>query len=69
MFEAYLANPHLIDERYRDHAERVYKSAGVEDDNVLRLITTRNYVAGMTDPYATDQHARLFMSPERVRFS
>jgi len=67
LFDAYYGNERLINEHYRQHCKEAYKDVCKSDsDPVFRLILVRNYVAGMTDSYATQQHARLFMSSERI---
>ena len=66
LFGAYIQNQDLISNEYKDHSAKVYSSIGISDSGLLKLITTRNYVAGMTDAYATDQHVKLFMSSERA---
>ena len=69
LFEAYWETPELVDRTYRDHSDRSYRAAGVTDDKLLRLIMVRNYIAGMTDAFATNQHKRLFMSSEPITFA
>jgi len=66
LYDAYLLNQDLISNEYKEHSAKVYASIGISDSSLLKLITTRNYVAGMTDAYATDQHVKLFMSSERA---
>ncbi len=68
LFNAYFQNPDLIDAKYYEHCEKVYKKIGISDEKLLKLIIVRNYIAGMTDPFASDQHARLYMALERIRF-
>lgn len=68
LFEAYWEEEGLIKEEYREHSREVYQKAGISDEKLLKLITIRNYIAGMTDAFATDQHSRLYMSSERIRF-
>ena len=68
LFNAYFQNPDLIDAKYYKHCLKVYKKIGISDEKLLKLIIVRNYIAGMTDPFASDQHARLYMSSERIRF-
>ncbi len=58
----------LIKREYREHCQKVYKKIGVRDEKLLKLIMVRNYIAGMTDAFATDQHAILFMPSEHIRF-
>lgn len=68
LFNAYFQNPDLIDAKYYKHCLKVYKKIGISDEKLLKLIIVRNYIAGMTDPFASDQHARLYMALERIRF-
>ena len=68
LFNAYFEKPELINSEYYEHCEKVYKKAGISDEILLKLIIVRNYIAGMTDPFASDQHARLYMALERIRF-
>ncbi len=69
LFDAYMDKPDLIDHEYRKRCEKSYGAVGVTDACELHLIMVRDYVAGMTDPFATNQHKRLFMSSEQVTFS
>ena len=66
LFEAYEKTPELIKKEYREHCAKAYKPLGVAAGKILNLITVRNYIAGMTDAFATAQHTRLFMSSEPV---
>jgi dGTPase len=68
LFNAYFENQGLIDSKYYEHCLTVYKEMGISDEKLLNLIIARNYIAGMTDPFASDQHARLYMPLERIRF-
>jgi len=68
LFNAYFEKPDLINSEYYEHCEKVYKKLGISDEKFLKLIIVRNYIAGMTDPFASDQHARLYMALERIRF-
>jgi len=68
LFNAYFEKPELINSEYYEHCEKVYKKAGISNKKLLKLIIVRNYIAGMTDPFASDQHARLYMALERIRF-
>jgi dGTPase len=68
LFSAYFEEPNLINSDYYEHCEKVYKEAGISNEKLLRLIIVRNYIAGMTDPFASDQHAKLYMPLERIRF-
>jgi dGTPase len=56
----------LINRSYREHCQRAYADVCDPDEDLFKLILVRNYVAGMTDSFAIQQHARLFMSSERV---
>lgn len=60
LFEAYYSDDKLVAEDYRKYMEKVYENK--VDKKYLKLITAKNYVAGMTDSYALEQHSRLFMS-------
>jgi len=60
-----MAEMKLIPRDYHDAAEKAYGQY-VRNNKFLNLITVRNYIAGMTDVFATNQHARLFMPLERV---
>lgn len=66
LFEAYWRNEKLIKGKFREHCSRAYNF--IKNKDLLKLITVRNYIAGMTDAFATDQHARLYLSSERIRF-
>jgi dGTPase len=68
LFEAYFECPSLIKGEYYKHCETTYQKTGIADGNLLKLMIVRNYIAGMTDPFASDQHARLYMPLERIRF-
>jgi dGTPase len=62
LFAAYWQNPDLIPEGFRRRTERAY--GGIIGAEEVRVMSVRNYIAGMTDPYATAQHKRLYMSSE-----
>jgi len=68
LFNAYYQDTDLIRTEYYDHCSEVYQKIGVTNEGLLRLMIVRNYIAGMTDPFASDQHARLYMPLERIRF-
>jgi dGTPase len=68
LFNAYFENPGLINSRYFEHCHMVYEKTGISDKTLLKIIIARNYIAGMTDVYASNQHARLYMSLENIRF-
>ena len=65
LFGAYRQMPDLIDRQYAEYCKEAYRAAGVPE-KLLDIILARNYVAGMTDPFATNQHRRLFASSEPV---
>jgi len=67
LFEAYLGNQNLINKPYRAQCEQAYRDICEPGTSLFNLILVRNYVAGMTDFFATQQYARLFMSSERIR--
>jgi dGTPase len=69
LFVVYRDNPDLIEDSYRDNCREAYEAAGVNSDDDLKLLMVSNYVAGMTDAYAIERHAALFMSSERIIFS
>lgn len=56
----------LINKSYRKHCQHAYADVYDADENLFKLILARNYVAGMTDSFAIQLHARLFMSSERI---
>ena len=58
----------MIKAEYYEHCKKTYQKIGISDEKLLNLIIARNYIAGMTDPFASDQHARLYMALERIRF-
>lgn len=68
LFKAYFECPSLIKAEYYNHCLKAYKNISISDEKLLKLIIVRNYIAGMTDPFASDQHARLYMALERIRF-
>ncbi len=68
LFNAYYEEEGLLKREYRDNAKRAYKKLGISDSKVVKLLTVRNYIAGMTDVFAIDQHTRLYTPAERVRF-
>lgn len=69
LFDVYRDNPDLIENSYRENSHAAYEDAGVTSEEDLNLLTVRNYVAGMTDAFAIERHAALFMSSERIIFS
>jgi dGTPase len=66
LFEACRDNEDLINKSYREHCQRAYGDVCDPKSDLFRLILARNYVAGMTDSFAIQQHARLFMSSEHI---
>jgi len=67
LFNAYFEKIELIKKYYRDEMREAYSPyINSRDEDLLRLVTVRNYIAGMTDVFATKQHAFLFMSLEQV---
>jgi dGTPase len=67
LFNAYLKKKELIPEDYRKAMSKAYRNYIGTDEDLLHLITVRNYIAGMTDPFAMNQHACLFTALERVQ--
>ncbi len=67
LFKAYLEDESLIKKTYREHCRNSYQDIYDSDKNLFKLILVRNYIAGMTDAFATNQHARLYISSERIR--
>ncbi len=68
LFNAYLNTFNLIGSEYRKDARKTYTQIGIEDKEMITWLTVRNYVAGMTDAFAINQHARLFTAREQVSF-
>jgi dGTP triphosphohydrolase len=66
LFKACYDHVDLINKSYTEHCQRAYADICDPKSNLFRLILARNYVAGMTDSFATQQHARLFMSSEHI---
>jgi len=67
LFEAYWREEGLIKKEYRDHCKEVYQQSGISNEKLLKLVMIRNYIAGMTDAFATNQHASLYISTEHIR--
>lgn len=68
LFRAYFNKKELIPEDYRKATEKAYELyIDRSDKELLHLITVRNYIAGMTDPFAMNQHACLFTALERIQ--
>jgi len=67
LFNAYFNKEELIPKDYREATGKAYKQYIGNDKDLLHLITVRNYIAGMTDPFAMNQHACLFTALERVQ--
>ncbi len=66
LFTACYDDVDLINKPYRLHCQRAYADVCDPKSHLFRLILARNYVAGMTDSFAIQQHARLFMSSEHI---
>jgi dGTPase len=66
LFKACFDDINLINESYRRHCEHAYGDVCDSSTDLFKLILARNYVAGMTDSFAIQLHARLFMSSERI---
>ena len=64
IFLAYNGEPDLLPRKFRGETHTVYED--LLDEEKRDLMAVRNYIAGMTDSYATEQHKRLFMSSERA---
>ena len=64
LFEAYRSEPALIPAEFGEDTRKAYQ--GVLESKLVDLMMARNYVAGMTDSFAIEQHKRLFMSSERA---
>lgn len=62
LFAAYYQDTDLVPEPFRSRTERAY--GGILGPPELRMMWIRNYIAGMTDSFATTQHKRLYMSSE-----
>ena len=62
LFAAYSQDSDLVPEAFRQRTEHAY--AGILGGQEVRVMCVRNYIAGMTDSYATAQHKRLYMSSE-----
>jgi dGTPase len=52
LFEAYMAGPDLLPQNWRIHA--------IRDDRARYARQVCDFIAGMTDRYALDQHKHLF---------
>jgi dGTPase len=52
LFELFLAEPDLLPDRWREQASAV--------EGAERAVVVCDYIAGMTDPYAINEHRRLF---------
>ncbi|HTB30050.1 MAG TPA: deoxyguanosinetriphosphate triphosphohydrolase [Steroidobacteraceae bacterium] len=62
LFEAFLADPHLMPEEHSSTAERLEADQGAAG----RARAVSDYIAGMTDRYAILEHRRLFDPGERT---
>ena len=67
LFHAYVDSAELIPLEYRERTGAAYRPF-LSTPREMRLMTVTNYLAGMTDSFATEQHKRLFMSSERASF-
>ena len=54
LFDLFLAEPEVLPSPWRDRA------ASAAGDTTLRARVVCDYIAGMTDTYAIDEHRRLF---------
>ncbi len=61
LFEAFHAAPKLLPVEFQQHAAKLKSESG--DKGVARAIA--DYIAGMTDRYAIDEHERIF-NPRRT---
>lgn len=66
LFLSYYKHPELIPLKYRNKTEESYAKMGISNNEVIRIIQARNYVAGMTDPYAILQYDKLFTASAPV---
>ncbi len=62
LFEAFLSNPNLMPDEYREHALEARQRDG--EAGGARIVC--DYIAGMTDRYAILEHRRLFDPAERT---
>jgi len=62
LFEAFMGNPKLMPDEYREHALEARVGGG--DAIGARIVC--DYIAGMTDRYAILEHRRLFDPAERT---
>ena len=62
LFEAFMGNPKLMPEEYREHALQRRHRRGRR--RPARIVC--DYIAGMTDRYAILEHRRLFDPSERT---
>lgn len=68
LFKAYLKNCDLIPKDYRDNTNKAYKKFSLDKDE-KKILTVKNYIAGMTDSFAIAKHKDLFMSGEQITIS
>jgi dGTP triphosphohydrolase len=61
--KAYIDTPSLIPKRFSEKCHDIYKFLSKEE---IKIITTRNYVSGMTDSYAIEKHKGLYISSEKA---
>jgi dGTPase len=66
LFDAYFGDQYLINEAYRRQCKQAYADICEPESLLLLLILVRNYIGGMTDFFAIQQHGRLYMSSERI---
>ena len=66
LFLNYYKHEELIPSDYREETKQIYEKEGITSDNVMKIIQARNYVAGMTDPYALLQYDKLFTASAPV---
>ena len=66
LFDCYVEEQRLMPADYRTHMQEAYSEFLSSEET--ELMGARNYIAGMTDSFATEHHKRLFMSSERASF-
>jgi dGTPase len=64
LFGAYRNELKLIPAEFREDTQKAYEH--LLERKCVDVMIARNYVAGMTDSFAIEQHKRLFMSSERA---
>jgi dGTPase len=65
LFEAYTNNFDLVPHDYKTRTKKAYEGL-VSSEEELRLLTVKNYIAGMTDSFAIAKHGDLFMSSREI---